>query len=73
LSGGGIDDGVYFSMPNRYNDYSGTYQNTKGEIYTLIPGWRKGEYLPVISGPQGFYYIGGNFPKKLYPNIKSKK
>jgi hypothetical protein len=73
FSGGGIDDGVYFNMPNRYNDYPGAYQNTKGEIYTLIPGWRKGEYLPVINGPGGFYYIGGNFPKKLYPSIKLKK
>jgi|WetSurMetagenome_2_1015567.scaffolds.fasta_scaffold79327_2 hypothetical protein len=73
LSGGAIDDGVYFNMPNRYNDYPGAYQDTKGEIYTLIPGWRKGEYLPVINGPRGFYYIGGNFPKKLYPSIKSKK
>ena len=42
--------GIYFASPKRsFDNYAPVFQDPKGELYSLVPGWRKGQYLPILN------------------------
>jgi hypothetical protein len=70
--------GIYFDLPkNSYYDYA-ILQGPKGEMYTPVPAWPTGQYLPVYNS--SFYSNGrldfrlyGTLPRWLYHNTKTGK
>ena len=70
--------GVYFDINNRFVDnYVFGFQYRKGDKYTPIPGWKSGQYLPILNSGardgrlEWRYY--GTFPGRLYHTIKTGK
>ena len=70
--------GVYFDINNRFvNNYVFGFQDRKGDKYTPIPGWKSGQYLPILNSGardgrlEWRYY--GTFPGRLYHTIKTGK
>ena len=70
--------GIYFVSPkSSLDNYAPVFQDTKGDHYTPVLGWRVGQYLPILnsgvtSGSLGWRYYG-TFPGRLYYTIKTGK
>ncbi|HEY5124413.1 MAG TPA: hypothetical protein VIK14_11825 [Ignavibacteria bacterium] len=71
--------GIYFVLPrSSFDNYGPVFQDTKGDHYTLVPGWRVGQYLPILnsgatSGSLEWRYYGIFLPGRLFHTIKTGK
>jgi hypothetical protein len=42
--------GNYFVSPkSNFDNYAPVFQDPKGNFYSPVPGWRKGQYLPILN------------------------
>jgi hypothetical protein len=74
--------GNYFVFTNKLvGNYNGVFQDLHGNICTLVPGWKSGQYFPVLNSnvtsfanfrhPEWHYF--GTFPSRTKHSSKPGK
>jgi hypothetical protein len=69
--------GIYFDILNKTAvNVVGGFQDRKGDKYTLVPGWKSGQYLPLLNLPGNnsleWRYFG-TFPVRPKHSSKPEK